>query len=432
MRQRSSRTLQVLALLLTAVCVTTVRAAADGDPPTAEDTPSWIERETLTGNWFGLGDPLAEHGIMLSFGLTQVYQRNVHGGLSTHRRTGEYSGSYDLELDLDLEALAGLGGGSIYGSAEGSWRDGVDPVSVGTFSGAGVNADAGGKREIDVTQLYYEQALFDGALKIRLGKLGLTGGFECRGCPVTFDGNSFANDETNQFLNDALVNNPTIPFPENGLGAVVYLQPAAWWYVGAGVGDAQADVRETGFRTAFHDEDYFFYIFETGVAPEIPSGKGALPGAYRVGLWYDPQPKTSFTSGRTKRDDTGFYLSFDQVALRENDAEDDTQGLGIFWRYGLCSDRVNPAKSFFSGGARYQGLIPARDDDVLGIGVAHSRTSNGAGLTASSETAVEAYYNAQVAGWLNVTPSIQYVENPGGLRAVDDAVVLGLRMQMAF
>lgn len=72
---------------------------------------------------------------------------------------------------------------------------------------------------MDITELWYEHALLDDTLRVRLGKMDITGGFECRGCPVSFDGSLYANDETGQFLNSALVNNPTIPFPDKGLGA---------------------------------------------------------------------------------------------------------------------------------------------------------------------------------------------------------------------
>ena len=48
------------------------------------------------------------------------------------------------------------------------------------------------------------------------------------------------------------------------------------------------------------------------------------------------------------------------------------------------------------------------------------------------ENAFELYYNAQVAGGLNVSPSVQYITNPGGSKAVSDAVVLGVRVQMTF
>ena len=100
--------------------------------------------------------------------------------------------------------------------------------------------------------------------------------------PVAFDGSAYANDETTQFLSSALVNNSSIPFPDNGLGAIVYVEPLEGFYVAAGAADARADARETGFRTAFHREDYFLAIFETGFVPEVPSPNGRLPGAYRV------------------------------------------------------------------------------------------------------------------------------------------------------
>ena len=117
-----------------------------------------------------------------------------------------------------------------------------------------------------------------------------------------------------------------------------------------GVADAQADARETGFKTTFHNEDYFFSIFETGVVPRIPSAKGPLQGTYRVGFWYDPQPKDKHNGG-TKHDDMGFYLSFDQMVLKENTDEDDSQGLGLFARYGWADKDVSEIKCFWSTGA---------------------------------------------------------------------------------
>jgi len=264
---------------------------------------SLLQCETLTNNWFSLGEQLGERGICVGLGLTQIYQINLDGGLATHRHSGRYTGSYDLEAEFDLEKLINLKGGLIFLHAEGSWSDGLDASSIGSLFG--INGDAGGDRSIDLTEYYYEQALLDDKVKFRVGKLDLAGGFTCRGCPVAFDGNAFANDETAQFLNGALVNNPTIPMPDLGLGAVLYLNPIGWWYFSAGVGDAQADAREAGFNTAFHDEDYSFSIFETGVTPQLPSGNGPLQGAYRVGFWYDPQDKDKHDGG-VKRDDMGF------------------------------------------------------------------------------------------------------------------------------
>ena len=421
----------VLVLLSTAgLCLGDHEIEADTDPVLADEGPASLwEQETLSNNFFGLGDGLSDSGISVSLSLTQIYQINLRGGMSTHRHAGRYTGSYDLEFEFDLERILDLPGGIIYMSAEGSWSDGLDDSSIGSVFG--VNADAAGERGIDVTQLYYEQALFGEVLRVRVGKLDMTGGFECRACPVAFDGNSYANDETAQFLNNALVNNPTIPFPDYGLGLIVYLHPAEWWYVSAGAGDIQADPRQTGFNTAFNGENYFLYVFEAGITPQLRSSKGSLQGAYRVGLWYDPQPKDRNDGAGTETDDVGFYISLDQAVLKENNDEEDSQGLACFARFGWADDDLNEIKNFWSAGAQYQGLIPSRDDDVVAVGVAQGKLVSAAGFTESHETAVEMYYNLQITPWLSVSPSVQYIFNPGGDSAVKDATVVGFRVQMS-
>jgi len=390
---------------------------------------SLVERETLTDGWFGLGERLDERGVTVSLAATGIYQINTHGALATNRRKGRHAGSYDLEVELDLEKLFGLRGGSIHVLSEGSWSAGADPASVGSIFG--INDDAAGHRGIAVTTLYYDQALFGETVRIHVGKIDVTGGFHCHGCPVAFDANTFANDETTQFMNSALVNNPTIPFPDEGLGLALYVQLAERWYVGAAVADAQANARESGLGTAFHEEDYFFSIVEAGVTPVIDSPAGPLQGAFRIGLWYDPQDKAR-NNGTTKRDDTGIYLSADQVITKENLDAEDTQGLSVFARLGYADHDANQVGCFWSAGAQYQGLLPTRDDDVVAFGVAQGRLTRSAGFTETHETVMEAYYNAALTGWLNVSPSIQYVINPGGVNTVKDAVIFGLRLQMAF
>lgn len=379
---------------------------------------------------------LANSGIEVGFGITNIYQQNVHGGLSTHRKTGRHTGSYDLEIGADLQQLLGIEGGSLFVHTEGSWSR-LDINTTSTGSLFGVNGDAAGRRAMDITELWYEQALFDDTLRVRFGKMDITGGFECRGCPVSFDGSAYANDETGQFLNGALVNNPTIAFPDFGLGAVVYWNPVEWWYASVGAIDARADGRETGFRTTFHGEDYFFYVFETGITPMFNSDNGPMPGAYRMGLWNDSQPKANSDGTKSYRDDVGFYLSFDQMFGKENSDPEDSQGLGAFLRYGCANSQKNDIANFWSFGFQYQGLIDGRDDDVLGAGFAQGIFSNSASATYTEdyESVIELYYSAQVTPWLAVSPNVQYVTNPSSpdnAETAGDAVVLGLRAQMSF
>ncbi|HUU17340.1 MAG TPA: carbohydrate porin [Sedimentisphaerales bacterium] len=416
--------------------VVSVSGVESAEPKNSNLACNIWKQETLTNGFFGLCERLTNNGIELCFGVTNIYQQNVHGGLSTHRRAGRHTGSYDLEFLADLEKLLGFEGGSLFVHTEGSWsRLDVDATSIGSVFG--VNRDAAGRRAMDVTELWYEQTMFDDTLRVRLGKMDITCGFECRGCPVSFDGSAYANDETSQFLNGALVNNPTIPFPDFGLGIVVYWNPVEWWYASVGAIDAQADGRETGFRTTFHDEDYFLYLLETGIASELDSSNGSMPGTYRIGLWNDPQPKANSDSTKSYRDDVGFYLSFDQMLRKENYELEDSQGIGAFLRYGYANSKKNDITNFWSAGLQYRGLLDGRDDDVLGLGFAKGIFSDSASTsyTEDYESAVELYYSARITPWLAVSPSVQYITNPSNpdnAETADDAVVLGIRVQMIF
>ena len=394
-------------------------------------------QESLSGGFFGLNEALEPKGIEFSFAMTSIYQVDVKGGSDTHRRKGRWTGSYDLEMNADLDRLLGMEGASLYMLTEGTWsRESIDTTGVRSPDGTafGVNADFAPRESINVIELWYQQSLLDDTVQIRIGKLDMSGGFECRGCPVSFDGNMYANDENTQFLNSALVNNPTIPFPDYGLGAIVHWNPVEHWYLSFGAADAQADKRETGFNTAFHDEDYFVYMAETGITPQLDSDKGLLQGAYRVGAWYDPQPKAHSDGLKNYRDDAGVYVSCDQKLANENDDPADTQGLGGFFRYGYAPGRTNDITDFYSLGLQYQGLFEGRDDDVLAIGYAHGVFSDRADSTYTEdyESVTELYYNARVTQWMAFSPSVQYVTNPGGDNSVRDAVVVGVRTLITF
>jgi len=406
-------------LILTGVC------RAGGEQVRVDNI--W-ERETLTNGFFGLTDELEDKGIELGLSVTNIYQQNVRGGISKHRRAGRLTGSYDLELSADLEKLLGIEGGRLFVHVEGGWPDteGIDGVSVG--SAFGVNADAIGNDAILVKQLYYEGPIFGDNLTLMIGKIDFTGVFDC---------SAYADDECSQFLNAAFVDDPTIPFPAYSLGVVLNWDITDSWYLLGGVADAQADRRETGFKTTFCDEDYFFYIFETGVTPQLDSTNGPLQGSYRVGLWNDPQPKANTdyaNAGKSYRDDFGFYFTCDQMLIKENDDSQDTQGLGGFFRFGYAESKKNDLTNFWSVGFQYQGLLDGRDDDVLGAGFAQGVFSDKAFTTYTDdyEGVFELYYSAQVTPWLNISPSIQYIANPGGNKTTSDAVVLGVRAQMSF
>ena len=374
-----------------------------------------------TNGFLGLNDYLAPSGIEVGLGLTTVYQANVKGGTSTKERRGRNVGRYDAEMAFDLEKLLGIEGGSFFVHGWGGWpnEEGIDGTSVG--SAWGVNALSVGNRTMDIVEAFYEGPFFSDDLNIAIGKLDFTG---------IFDASEYADDECGQFLNASLVDNPTIPFPAQGLGIVLNWSITDSWYLMGGAIDAQGDNRETGFRTAFHKDDYYFYALETGIT--------AGNGTYRFGVWNDPQPKVNTDRGdngkRNDRDDIGFYTSCDWLLYEENPDAEDSQGLGTFFRYGYAPSQNNDVTNFFSLGFQYQGLFDGRDDDVVGVAYSRGFFANTSATTYTEdyESVLEAYYNVQITPWFSLSPNVQYVSNPGGVKTAKDAILLGMRASITF
>lgn len=409
--------------------------STDGDADQPASKPfDLLHGDRLLGDWWGPRTTLEEHGIKVDLSLTAAFQVNAKGGVST-RHAHRFPGRYDLEITLDTEALGLWHGGTLYARAEGGWDDGISGRGY-TGDLIGTDFNVVGNQEIQLAELWYEQALLDDKLRVRLGRMLPS---------ADFDTNAYANDPTAQFLHTALSNNPQMPgaFTTYPIGIQVVATPCEWFYAAAGVWDVDTNVVETGFRTAFHQEAWTFSTYELGLTPKWETPWGVLPGNYRVGLLYNPQTRPRYFNdlgGRRRTipmrsDDVGFYSSFDQMLFRENPATDgDEQGLGVFARYGYARADVNEIEHFWSVGGQYRGLIPTRDDDVLAFGVAQESLSKGIryeGRDPNRETDLELYYNIHVFPWFTVTPDFQWILNPGGENG-RDAFVVGVRMHVVF
>ena len=133
-----------------------------------------------------------------------------------------------------------------------------------------------GETNLIIDKLLVELTALDRLFTVKIGKIDLID---------YFDHSAVANEYKSQFFAYPVVQTQNIPFPSKGLGVRVQYDPSDFWYVQAAIEDAQADRRETGFRTTFHNEDYFFSIAEVGVRPNFLN----MLGTYRFMVWYDPQ-----------------------------------------------------------------------------------------------------------------------------------------------
>lgn len=153
-----------------------------------EGTTTVFERDILSIPGLFIGkDMMSTTGVTVGVTSINIYQQNMHGGLSTHNRRGRFNGAYSLEVAADFERLFGLEGIGFYTSADGAWSKsgGINAASVG--SAFGVNGEEGSRRSLDIIQAWFEGDMFDGSLRIRAGKMDIANGFDCGGQPVAFD-----------------------------------------------------------------------------------------------------------------------------------------------------------------------------------------------------------------------------------------------------
>ncbi|NLH17972.1 MAG: carbohydrate porin [Phycisphaerae bacterium] len=346
------------------------------------------------------------------FSLTHYWQRAENGVDEKH--PSRFAGLYDLDLYYLFDAEADddkTGDYLLLGiSAQTSFGHGIER-KVGTFYD--LNDGAKGDNDLFIDKLFIEFTSLDRLLTFNIGKLDMID---------YFDHSAVANEYKTQFFAYPLVQNQVIPFPSKGLGIRGLFEPNRFWYVQAAIADAQAERRETGFRTTFHDEDYYFSVLEAGIRPRF----GDLEGNYRITGWYDPQDKEYLDgSGRHKRDDLGVGLSLDQQVATKTT---------LFFRYGWADERVNEIEDFVSFGCEFKGLIEGRDRDIIAVGYANGLRSpdNLGPLDERELDLIELYYRIQINDHLHISPNVQFVMDPGNRSNESPATVFGLRCRYTF
>ena len=165
-----------------------------------------------------------------------------------------------------------------------------------------------------------------------------------------------------------------------------------------------------------------------------------------LGLWtYTTEQETldldDAGNPRTAKWDSGMYGIADRLLVSGEHGE-----LSGYLRVGATKEgfinrgRFNAITRFVGAGLTWGRFFPGREDDRLGLLVAAAFAGdelrdarNAEGLaTERHETTIELTYRFQVTDWLALQPDFQYVINPGLEPELDNAVVLGLRFEVAF
>ena len=390
-----------------------------------ETTPSFWERDTLTGDWNGLRSSWAEKGVELSL----EYHAETMGVLSGGTRRGVvYEGLCHGTLDADLERLIGWRKLSFRIST--LWTHGASPSGklIGDdLTASYIDAYDG----LRLYELWFDQVFWDDHFSLRVGNLLSDEEFSAAGYGYILMNAAFGQPA--HISANTLNTGPA--FWMAGLGTRLRYNPTKKWYAQAAIydGDTFDDpggnpaINQSGLHFHLSGQQGWLTMYEAGHLLNQEDGDTGLPGWYRVGGWLHTGAFNDH-DGITQHDNNwGLYFAGDQMVWRE--AANDDQGLGIFYRIGGGPENRSQFKWVMDTGLNYKGLFPSRNEDVASLGFAYAKHSDD--LVTDHEMAIEGTYSIQVTPWMTVQPDVQWISRPGG-GTTPDAWVAGLKAIFSF
>ncbi|KNY23735.1 carbohydrate porin [Methylobacterium sp. ARG-1] len=458
--------------------VRTVYEGAGADPRISVSQPESTSQasggyvRSIEPSLGSLGDPLGIRPVLKARGIeySLTYIADVLGNPTGGIRQGAIvEDRLNLRLNLDLDRLAGWEGATIHANAYFIHGTGLSRYYVGDLLTTSVIEALPSSR---LYVLWFDQSLMDGQLGLRIGQQAADTEFFVSQTATLFVNATFGWPAITGL--DLPSGGPAYPLsapairakyaPGNGFSLQVGLydgDPAGANRPGQDPEAQRLNRTGTNFRT----NDPALIVAEATYAYNIePKAKG-LPGDITLGGWqhfgrFDSlrfditgvplaDPNASGI-GRPLRGNAGLYAVYDQTLYRESGKDD--EGLGFFVRAAYSPTRSSLIDAYVDTGLAYKGLFEGRDDDTVGVSLAHARISDDARRAdrdtivytgvpmprRRAETVLEATYQAVVVPGFTVQPDVQYVFHPGaGVAGPDgrrlrNAAVLGVRATVQY
>jgi porin len=276
---------------------------------------------------------------------------------------------------------------------------------------------------LQLFEFWYQQELFDGKLRLKVGKADANSEFS-----VIDNGLPFLNSSTQVSPTVFLL--PTTPDPMPG--AAVFLGPNESWYASFAAYYANQSVGFGNFvghpQNAQLSESGAFLIGEAGLRWRQAPWLGE-EGNLKLGAW-GHTGTFSELDGSEQRGVYGFYAILDQTLWQPAAEWGGDRGLRIFLEYGRTQRSVNPIDEHIGGGATWTGPAVSRPDDIAGFCLQYAHMSPEAGLPEAYELALEVFYRLPITRGVTFMPDLQYIVQPGG--QYPDALVGTLRFTVDF
>jgi len=392
-------------------------------------------KESLIKYVPGEGVEIEAAGLRIGADATFIFQgtpnANNAGSGEDSILDASYKACVEIEKEFDDWGLAFM-------ELEAGQNDTIES-ELSLFSNVNAAA-ADSSGNIAIAKVFYEHYFFDRQLTLTCGKIDALDYMEQ---------NEYRDDDKTQFLTGMFKHSPVIEGPSDntlGLHALISLEPIQFLEFEGGIYETDAD-----WDDIF---DHMFYAAQVNVKPAELLGADAEQwgGNYRFYAWINDRfhekliDENDPATDDTKEMSYGFGISCDQMV---------TDVFGIFGSFAWQRPDILPAGATaatvadnptlewsWSAGAQMAGLYWNREDDVLGFAVGQvfpseewddaSSDAYGAG-----EGHIEAYYKCQLNECLAISPDIQIIWHPNGVRKEsegdDDTIfVYGVRAQVDF
>jgi hypothetical protein len=320
---------------------------------------------------------------------------NFNGDLTsvTHWKGGKDS-FFNSAASFDFFAFAQFGeGAQVFIDLEGV--GGQEPTkNYNTFSN--LNADVGSKSNINsiggihVLEAWAEFSFLENWFTITAGKIDLTN---------YFDLNTYANDETSQFISEPFVNSAALPVPANTPG--IRLNAELFNIISFQL----AGVKE--ISSGYKIFSNLFTMMSTGILTDFGD---EYTGSLNVYGYFDG----------INAEANGIGVSIDQ-SLGEH--------LGVFGRWNENNNEYRqffPVRRYWSLGVSANYILM---DKPFANGLAVGEI-NPYDNTIESETLLELYWQCYFNDWIHISPHLQYIWNAGGSK--ENYLFTGLRTQFNF
>ena len=380
--------------------------------------------ETLSGTWSSLRSKMRQMGISPSLSYTGALQTNVTGQT---QQIWSYAGQLVGGLNVDLDKLLKLPGTSVY--IAGSWGTGSN-LSGSLRNLFPVNSLYAPTYYLG--EMYLQQTLLNQNLTLVGGRLAASNTFAT--LPV------FSN-----YVNYGL--NPN-PYPLGGNDIAFFGPPTGteWGaqatYTVTSMVQVSAGLFNTNLNSANgqnHGTDWTLQqdnkgalvVAEVSYYPHQIATDNGKQGEYTVGVITDNNSFPTLPDGAAKSGGYTGVFALGQEMVYQPDGPNTSRGLIVWgsWAYN-SKPLISPIPLFWGAGASYQGLIPARKNDVVSAGWIYGQVSNsipGAG----AEQVLEVNYRWLYRRFLAITPDFQYIWKPAGY-SVPGVAVPGVQVSITF